>query len=179
MQDAMTIEMRRRNNSGTVLRDLNPVLSPRAVSIIVGPVARSARRTGQTRKQFSERSDRPPNQLSLRLGRKEPFILRPFRVPILVSDPRHTPVNIRRPGFPEREQQFRAFFVVCHMPLNRRSAEVRRSVQRGIENSVSNSLAIGVQKSGTVPPLRETVGQRQEMDLTKVIGTHSDKIEIR
>src|SRR6266404_949735 len=91
--------------SGTILRNADSMLRPRAVSVVIGPVARSTSRTRKYSEELGERSDSLTNQLSLYVRRQKPIVLGFLRVPVLIPNPRHTPVDVGRSGLPQVAQK--------------------------------------------------------------------------
>src|SRR5208282_6526706 len=80
---------------GPVLRDAHPSLEPRRSRILVGTIPWRTRAERCRLKQPVENFRRAPDSIPLRIQCQKSSRGLHLRVPILVSDPRHPPVNVR------------------------------------------------------------------------------------
>src|ERR1700685_2144924 len=97
--------MRRSQHSRAVLRDANSILRPGAMSVAIGAITRSAGRLRQPGKHFAEPAEVLPDYLSLNCGGQESLFCRSLRIPILVTDPRHAPMDVGRSRAPQRAKK--------------------------------------------------------------------------
>src|SRR5580704_4430073 len=135
LQHSMLIEMRRDGGARTILRGADSNVRPWPVRIVGRAVARSARRARQRGKHFGEVADSLANQITLSLSRKESIVRQSFGIPVLIADPGHTPVDVRRAGFPQCSQKVSAVAGVREITFHRRAAEMCSTVQRGIKET--------------------------------------------
>src|SRR5205814_5389819 len=80
--------------SSTVLHNTNAVFRPGAVSVTIGTKSRSACGDRRASKQIREVSAILLHQIAL-LAQGQESSLRFLRIQVLISDPRHSPVDVR------------------------------------------------------------------------------------
>src|SRR5689334_9343887 len=100
MQNLVSIEVGRAECSGAILRHLYSVLRPSANGIFIRAITRGTGRTRQRSKHARKSTDCLTNQLLLNIFRQEALFWTVLRIPVLITDPRHSPVDIRRAGLP-------------------------------------------------------------------------------
>src|SRR6185295_16988034 len=157
LKEFVILEMGWKKNPGPVLSNLDSELRPRAVCIAVRAVAGRACGTGHRRKEFREIADGRTNHLSLRLRREKPFCLGLSRIPILVPDPGHSPMNVGRSGVPEIPQQSATFARIRELTLYGGSTKVRGAVNGWIEHASGDTCSVRFEQTRTNPALRQAI----------------------
>src|SRR3954464_14003274 len=144
MQYARAIDIRGiQSAAGAVLRHANSHLRPHSTRVAIGKVPGRASGNRRRAKQSSKKLASLPDLHPLNFSRQK-ACTRVFWLPILVSYPRHSPVNIGSLRFPKQSQKVGAFTALCENSFNRNRAEMSQAVHRRIENAGFDSGPICV-----------------------------------
>src|SRR5438876_3468356 len=104
--------------------------------------------------------------------------MRSFRIPVLVADPRRSPVNERSLRIPQHLQK------PCPLPaffqriLNRNRTEMGEPVQRWIKHALLDAVAIGFQQPRAQPLSWETLREREQLHALEFLLAHFLEVQI-
>src|SRR5678815_871452 len=105
------------------------------------------------RKTFRKKSYRSTNFFLLLLKGQEMIISCLFGIPIFVTDPWHSPVDVWRPYIPQLMQQRTPRSLIAYVTCNARLRKMSRTVERREKNAGLHSFPVHFEQSRTLPAI--------------------------
>src|SRR6266851_5188951 len=141
-----------------VLHDAHSGFEPGRSRIRVCTIPRRTGAEWASSKYVTENSRRTLDRSSLLVQWQESTCGPQLRVPVLIPNPRHPPVNVRSLRPPQFFHQLRALTANGQFSRHRTFAKVSQPMQGGEKQALSNALPIRLQQLRTMPLPRQAFG---------------------